>query len=106
MKDIFEVLMDVEKAKRKMHLMRGPEGIGDEKYCPVCKKPIHVGERGDMTCENFELRENYENTDKCFWHRWHDGTNYWSEPMEIFEAFAKESPEFKEVLEKAKRGEL
>ena len=95
---------NTEDVKRDINLQRNPEGIGDTKYCPVCKKPIQVNEQGDQMCENFSL--DYKRNGKCYWHRWNDGTNHWSSPIEIFDAFAKESPEFREIYEKHKRGEL
>lgn len=99
MKDIMMQLMTgmtSEQFARKAQLMRGPEGWGDEKSCPVCKKPIHVNEQGDTFCENFSL--DYEKNGRCFWHRWKDGTNHWSDPMEVMKGMAKDCPEIDALL--------
>lgn len=90
--------MDRKTFERKGKLMRNPEGLGEQKYCPLCKKPIRINDRGDMTCENFELREDYTDSDKCMWHRWEDGTNYWSNPMEALKAMAKKDPKIAELI--------
>ena len=83
--------MDKKTFDIKAGLMRGPEGWGDKRYCPVCKKPIVSNEQGDRFCENFSL--DYEKNGKCFWHRWKDGTNYWSDPITVMKAMAKDHPE-------------
>lgn len=99
LKDVlFQATMGMDKKTflRKAQLMRGPEGWGENRYCPVCKKPIHTNEQGDMTCENFSL--GYEKNGKCFWHRWKDGTNYWSDLMDVMKSMAKDNPEMEAIL--------
>lgn len=83
--------MSRDEFKRKAGLMRNPE----RNHCPVCKKPIHANDQGDLFCENLNL--NYENEGGCFWHRYEDGTNYWSSPEEIFAQAKKKYPELKDL---------
>ena len=82
---------------RKAQLMRSPEGMSDNKYCPNCKKPVRTNEKGDMYCTNYSL--DYEKNGKCFWHRYADGLNYWSSPVEIAKVKAQEYPELRGVVE-------
>jgi len=85
--------MSKDEFMRTANLKRNPEGFGEQKRCPVCKRPVEViNEDGDIACENFSL--DYEKNGKCYWHRWANGTNYWSSPKDVLEAAAKEFPEF------------
>jgi len=94
--------MTSEEFNRKAQLMRGPKGWGENRYCPVCKKPIHTNDRGDRFCENFSL--DYKKNGKCFWHRWKDGTNHWSSPVEVMRAMAVDCPEIAELLKEYSEG--
>jgi len=93
---------DKEAFMRKAQLMRGPEGFGEKRYCPVCKKLIVKNEQGDMFCENHSL--DYKKNGKCFWHRYKDGTNYWSDPVEVMQSMAKEHPELQAILDEYMSG--
>jgi hypothetical protein len=78
----------IEEFQRKADLMRDPEGFGENKRCPVCKKSIKTDEQGDTYCGEFTV--NYKVRGGCFWHRYKNGTNYWTEPSELMQVLKKE----------------
>ena len=90
--------MDRKSFERKAQLMRGPEGFEKPGYCPVCKKELHVNDKGDLFCKDFNL--DYEKKGGCYWHRYADGLNYWSSPEELFSVMADKNPAFKDAYEK------
>ena len=90
--------MDKDEFMRKANLMRNPEGWDEEKRCPVCKKPIIIDkETGDMFCSNYSI--GYKTENKCYWHRYSDGLNYWSTPEEMVQSMCSKDPEFKKKFE-------
>lgn len=96
---LFELLtgMNEEQFMRKAQLMRNPEGA-DKDICPVCKSKIRTNEQGDKFCVNYE--QCYEKvSDKCYWHRYADGTNMWSSPEECIKAMCDTDPEFAREFE-------
>jgi len=92
--------MDKDAFLRNAQLMRGPGGFEKPGYCPICKKELVKNEQGDLYCKDFNI--GYKKEGGCFWHRYKDGLNYWSEPEEMFKDMAAKNPEFKKAYEKAK----
>jgi len=90
--------MDKKTFMRKAQLMRNPGGFEKPGYCPVCKKDLIQNDQGDLFCEDFNI--SYEEKGGCFWHRYADGLNYWSEPEEMFAVMAKNDPKFKEKYDR------
>jgi hypothetical protein len=84
---VFQMVTGLTKEEflRKAGLLRNPEGYGKTKHCPVCKSPIQE-ERGDLFCINHSL--NYERDGKCYWHRYADGTNYWTPASELIKVLS------------------
>jgi hypothetical protein len=70
---------------RKVGLCRNPE----RGRCPICKKQVELSGNGDRHCENFSL--NHEKDGKCYWHRYADGTNYWTSPEELMRVMSKKT---------------
>jgi len=73
-----------EKIKRLAKLAKNPEN----RKCPACNASINIRKNGDMFCNRFNL--DYEKQAGCFWHRYENGLNYWSEIEEVMRAMSKE----------------
>lgn len=69
-------------------MKRNPEGMyGD--VCPNCKSKLKQNKKGDLHCENFTLTSLEIECGKCPWHRYSDGTNYWSPPEELMKILSE-----------------
>jgi hypothetical protein len=99
---VFQNMLGMDKAAflRKAGLMRNPEGFEKPGYCPICKKELRQNDQGDLYCTDWN--PGYEKEGGCYWHRYADGLNYWSEPEEIFKVMAENDPEFKKMYDQAK----